>query len=593
MNASIGTKRRTLSLRTKVMSLVLLPLLLVVVLLVGLDIYESLRESRHSVEQQRQLLLEDKEAAVRNVVEIAVSAISPWVTAGEADARNVRQRAMQLIRGLTFGGDNYVFVYGYDGTNLVQPRQPEMEGTDLHSMRDAQGHHIFEDMLRIAKSGGGIYAYSWTNPETGNVERKYSYVEGIDEWGWIVGAGVYVTSIDEAMDAVEAAQAAYLHQSVWKSLLIGGATILVVALIAGVLVRRILLPIRQAGSAMRDIASGNGDLTRRLDAERDDEIGELAVQFNAFVTRMQQALLEVRSTSRRVHHSSSAIAQSSDELSSRTEQAAANLQETSASMEQITTTVAHSADAAEQANRLVQSTTGVAREGAQAMSQVEQTMTEIRGSSKQIEEIIGLIDSIAFQTNILALNASVEAARAGEQGRGFAVVANEVRTLAARSSDASKSIRALIELSARHTQEGSELVVRAGDTMREILESVTNVSSVIGEISAGAREQKAGISQVNTAVAEMDVMTQRNTQMVQESANAATDMQRQADRLRALIDAFELGEREGDEAIVEPEAGLGAMRRTATIKPSAKDQSQSQSQTEARRETLEAEWETF
>ncbi|WP_239495215.1 methyl-accepting chemotaxis protein [Salinicola halophilus] len=578
MNTSMEKKRRALSLQTKVMSLVLVPLLLVIVLLVGLNIVESLRESRHSIEQQRQLLLEDREAAVRNVVEVAVSAIRPMVSATDDAQPQARRRAMEMVRGMAFEGDNYVFVYGYDGTNLVQPRQRDLEGSDMRAVRDAEGHHVFEEMLKRAKAGGGIYAYSWPNPETGNVERKYSYVQGIDEWGWVVGAGVYVTSIDEAMSAVEAEQAGYLHRAVWKSLLIGGGITLLVALIAGVLVRRILLPIRQAGSAMRDIASGNGDLTRRLAVDRDDEIGELATQFNAFVARMQAALLEVRSTSRRVHHSASAIARGSDELSSRTEQAAANLQETSASMEQITTTVAHSADAAEQADRLVQSTTGVAREGAQAMSQVEKTMSEIRASSKQIEEIIGLIDSIAFQTNILALNASVEAARAGEQGRGFAVVANEVRTLAARSSEASKSIRQLIELSARHTHDGSELVGRAGETMRDILDSVTNVSSVIGEISAGAREQKVGISQVNTAVAEMDVMTQRNTQMVQESASAASDMQRQADSLRALIDAFELGGQDTS----EPRAVESSRHAPVVMK-----------RPEARHVPAESEWETF
>ncbi|MGC3873192.1 methyl-accepting chemotaxis protein [Halomonas sp. GXIMD04776] len=299
--------------------------------------------------------------------------------------------------------------------------------------------------------------------------------------------------------------------------------------------------IRQITHRIKEIAEGDGDLTARIDSKRKDEIGELAGQFNAFVTRVDQTLQSVRASTHGVHHAADEIAKSSQDLSSRSEQAASNLQETSASMEEITATVNNTAESAQQANQLVQSTADVARQGQEAMGQVEKTMDEISASAAQINEIITLIDGIAFQTNILALNASVEAARAGEHGRGFAVVAQEVRTLASRSGDASKNIRELIDTSVARTHSGAELVKSTGKTMQEIVNSIGRVTDVIGEISAGAKEQSLGIGQVNTAVGELDAMTQQNAAMVEQTNAAAGEMREQAERLNQLIASFRLG----------------------------------------------------
>ncbi|WP_245888705.1 methyl-accepting chemotaxis protein [Halomonas denitrificans] len=326
------------------------------------------------------------------------------------------------------------------------------------------------------------------------------------------------------------------------ALLIATLTLGAGLLVAYWLSHTITRPIQRTVTAMENIAAGEGDLTRRLDDSGRDELSELARQFNAFVARMQQTLREVRGTTYSVYRAAGEISQSSEELATRTEQSAANLQETSASMEEITSTVTHSAESASQANQLVQSTADVARQGEAAMEQVERTMDDINASSAKISDIITMIDAIAFQTNILALNASVEAARAGEHGRGFAVVAEEVRTLASRSSEASREIRQLIDASTAHTHSGAELVRSAGQTMKEIVESVSRVTDVIAEISAGAREQSSGIGQINTAVAEMDTMTQQNAAMVQQSSSSAGEMKDHAQRLSQLVDSFVLGE---------------------------------------------------
>ncbi|WP_129141426.1 methyl-accepting chemotaxis protein [Modicisalibacter coralii] len=341
--------------------------------------------------------------------------------------------------------------------------------------------------------------------------------------------------------------------------------------------------IRNVTARIKEIAEGDGDLTARIESTRRDEIGELADQFDGFIAYIDTTLQSVRASTLGVTTASDEIAKGSVDLASRTEQAASNLQETSASMEQISATVSNTSDAAQQANKLVHSTSDIAREGREAMQQVERTMDEINSSATQISEIIGMIDGIAFQTNILALNASVEAARAGEHGRGFAVVAQEVRTLASRSGEAAKSIRELIDTSVSRTQSGNELVKRTGRTMGEIVASIEQVTDVIGEISAGAKEQSQGIGQVNTAVSELDNMTQHNAAMVEQFSAASGEMREQAERLNALIASFRLSG-EVPEASSAPRLNAPQTAATGQARPVARRGAD---------ESTDEEWATF
>jgi methyl-accepting chemotaxis protein len=249
---------------------------------------------------------------------------------------------------------------------------------------------------------------------------------------------------------------------------------------------------------------------------------------------------EVRSSTDSITTASAEIATGNHDLSVRTEQTASNLQQAASSMEQLTGTVKQSADSARQANQMASSAAEVAARGGSVVSQVVTTMNEINASSKKISDIIGVIDGIAFQTNILALNAAVEAARAGEQGRGFAVVASEVRSLAQRSAQAAKEIKGLIGASVDRVEAGSRLVADAGKTMSEIVGSVQRVSDIIGEITAASSEQSDGIGSVNAAVTQLDQMTQQNSALVEESAAAAESLKDQAVRLSQAVGAFRL-----------------------------------------------------
>ncbi|MBY0235499.1 MAG: HAMP domain-containing protein, partial [Burkholderiaceae bacterium] len=324
--------------------------------------------------------------------------------------------------------------------------------------------------------------------------------------------------------------------------------LLVVMVLAGALMTTVIAAMLRSldgvRAALDEISAGGGDLTQRLPENGRDEISRIAASFNLFAEKIQRILLDVRSASNSITTASTEIAIGAQDLSQRTEQTAANLEEAASSMEELTGTVRQTADAALTANQLASSASSAAAKGGDVVNQVVTTMDEINNSSKKINDIIGVIDGIAFQTNILALNAAVEAARAGEQGRGFAVVASEVRSLAQRSAEAAKEIKTLIGASVDRVEVGSRLVAAAGASMSDIVSSVQRVSDIIGEITAASSEQSDGIGQVNSAVVHLDQMTQQNAALVEESAAAAESLKDQARRLTEVVSVFRLGEDE-------------------------------------------------
>src|SRR5574343_603558 len=344
-----------------------------------------------------------------------------------------------------------------------------------------------------------------------------------------------------------------------RNMIVGAMVLVVVlgALFAVLIGRSIVNPLREAVAAAGYIA--DGDLTQTIRVTRQDETGELLTAMQ----RMQEALSKLVNTVRQgaesVATASSQIAQGNQDLSSRTEQQASALEETSASMEEMSSTSQQNADNARQASQLAANASGVAVQGGDVVSQVVSTMRDINDSSRKISDIIGVIDGIAFQTNILALNAAVEAARAGEQGRGFAVVAGEVRTLASRSAEAAREIKQLIAASVERVEQGTAQADEAGATMNQVVSAIQRVTDLMSQISAASHEQSLGVSQVGEAVTQLDQVTQQNAALVEEMASAADSLKTQAQELVAEVDVFRLGEAKGD---AQP-LGVTTDRRTA------------------------------
>jgi methyl-accepting chemotaxis protein len=324
-------------------------------------------------------------------------------------------------------------------------------------------------------------------------------------------------------------------------------TVITVLLVAmAIVVGWILLLSRSIQRALAGIqgtlqqASESLDLTRRASVEGKDEISQTATAFNHLMARIAEVMAAVRDSVESVSTASTEIAAGNVDLSSRTEEQAASLQETAASMDELTGTVRQNTENARQANGLAQSSATIAVRGGDVVGEVVATMGEINASSEKIADIIGVIDGIAFQTNILALNAAVEAARAGEHGRGFAVVATEVRTLAQRSAAAAKEIKTLIESSVSKVETGTKLVDQAGSTMEEIVTSIKRVTDIMGEIAAASEEQSKGIDQVGQAVTQMDEVTQQNAALVEQAAAAAQSLNDQAKKLHRAVSVFTL-----------------------------------------------------
>ncbi|MFB8830407.1 methyl-accepting chemotaxis protein [Azotobacter sp. CWF10] len=378
----------------------------------------------------------------------------------------------------------------------------------------------------------------------------------------------------EAMTSLETHGARQLddYHANLRDFAIVGAIALAVALLLMLALRAVLMgfvvrPVHEAVGHVQRLA--RADLSQAIPVGSSNEIGQLLGALREMQESLVRIVGSVRAGSGSILVGSQQIASGNADLSSRTEQQAASLEETAASMEQLTATVKQNADNARQASALANDASGTAGQGREVVGRVVETMREISDSSQQIAKIVGVIDSIAFQTNILALNASVEAARAGEQGRGFAVVAGEVRNLAGRSAEAAREIKALIEASSRRVGDGAQLAEQAGRTMEEVVRSVHRVTDIIDEISAASHEQSEGIAQVNTAVAQMDEVTQQNAALVQEASAASASLAEQARQLEEAVAVFQLGAeppREAQQEIPERNDAAHQQRRPELAK---------------------------
>ena len=483
---------------------------------------------------ERSMIMVERQLGIRQTVETAhgiVVYFHALAGKGQMTEDEAKKRAIDTLKGLRYSGSEYFWINDMQPRMVMHPTRPELDGKDLSQNKDPTGKFLFVEFVNTVKAGGAGYVnYMWPKPGSEQPVPKVSYVQGFAPWGWVIGSGVYVDNVDAVM---------------WQRLVQSGvgALVLVALLLGlGLMIARSIL--RQLGGEPTDANAithrmAQGDLSVDISLRAGDD-SSIMHGIKAMRDNMGQIVSRVRHGSEAVATASAEIAQGNQDLSQRTESQASSLEQTAASMEELGSTVRQNADNARQANQLAQSASSVAVQGGEVVSQVVQTMREINDSSRRIADIITVIDGIAFQTNILALNAAVEAARAGEQGRGFAVVAGEVRSLAQRSAEAAKEIKALITDSVGRVEQGSELVDRAGATMQEVVASIRRVTDIMGEISAASSEQSEGVAQIGEAVQSMDQATQQNAALVEEMAAAATSLNSQAQDLVQAVAVFQL-----------------------------------------------------
>ncbi|MFN4115652.1 MAG: methyl-accepting chemotaxis protein [Inhella sp.] len=494
-------------------------LLLLVVAVVGLGGMASITAGLRTVYEDRTVALgqlaEVNRIALRNRILVMDVMANPAPTNVEKRDREMHensQRATELL-------------------DLYAKTQPTARERDLlKEYMAARKEYVEKGLERVMKAAreGDL-----SGANTGYEEGVSPLAPAVER----LSRELVKLQVDEAAQAYEAAQAQQSRSRIMAIV----ATVLALGLgafMAWWIASSITVPVYKAVQLAEAVAGG--DLTQRVEARGNDEVAQLLRALATMNEGLVSIVSQVRQAADSIATGSSEIANGNADLSQRTEEQASNLEETAASMEQMNATVKQNADTARAATQLATAASGTAERGGQVVGQVVTTMEEITASSRKIADIIGVIDGIAFQTNILALNAAVEAARAGEQGRGFAVVAGEVRSLAQRSAEAAKEIKSLIGASVERVESGSRLVGEAGSTMGEIVAQVRRVSDLIGEMDSASREQAQGIGQVSEAVNQLDQVTQQNAALVEEAAAAADSLREQARRMAEVVSVFRL-----------------------------------------------------
>ncbi|WP_376990025.1 methyl-accepting chemotaxis protein [Cupriavidus numazuensis] len=478
-------------------------------------------------------MIEERKSALKNIVDVAMSIIQKYADAaekGQINKDDAQRGALSQLRAMRFGDAGYLLITDTSTNVIMHPIKPELEGTNLRSLKDPNGRPIFRDGAELARSGGGYTSYLWPKPGHQKPVEKISCVGYFASWDWSISTGLYTDDIDEAF------RRSLLS---WSLLLVAMAGALSAVML--LIFRKIKQDLGGEPAYAVEIVGNiaNGNLTVDVNARSGDRDSLLA-SMGRMQKNLWSTLGRIREGADAITSAASQIAAGNTDLSARTEEQAVSLQQAAANIAQLTQTVKQTADNAREANALATNAADMAGSGNDAVLGMVASIREISSSSAAISEITGLIEEIAFQTNILALNAAVEAARAGQHGRGFAVVAAEVRSLAKRASIAAKEIKNLIESSVMLVQDSSKQAAEVTEVKERVKQAIRQVSDLVNEISAASGEQSQGIEQVNEAVHRMDEMTQRNAALVEQSAASAHSMFEQATNLVRSVSVFKL-----------------------------------------------------
>jgi len=484
--------------------------------------------------QTRDAIIAERQRQLSAVIDQAVSAIDRFHTAAEQHTMSeadAKQQAVAVVASLRYGADGYITICDSQAVIVINPLKPQITGKSMAAMTDAKGSHFYADIIAAAaRPHGGFVGYYWPKPGASVPIEKLTYARRFAPWDWTLFTGAYT---DDIHDTVMACALRWL------------AGIAVLGGLATAIMAFTLRSARQSIGGQIEFAVetahrvAEGDLAVDVPVEPGDT-SSLMYALRKMRDGLVSAVANVRESAGNIALGASEIAAGNTDLSNRTEQQASALLETVTNMNEMTGNVKHNAENATAAAKLASDAAGVATRGSSVVGDVIRTMRDISASSQKVNEIIAVIEGIAFQTNILALNAAVEAARAGEQGRGFAVVASEVRALAQRSATAAREIRQLIEASASTVEQGAGQVSAAGATMEEIERVVRQVNDILREISHASLEQSDGIEQVNVAVNQIDKVTQQNAALVEQVSAAAHSLNDQTATLREVIGRFRL-----------------------------------------------------
>ncbi|PWB34191.1 methyl-accepting chemotaxis protein [Pseudomonas sp. SDI] len=504
-------------------------------------------------------LYQAKAEKTRHVVETAAGVLAYYQgleTAGTLSREAAQQQALSAIRGLRYDQNDYFWINDLGPRMIMHPTNPKLDGQDLSGIRDPDGFALFNEMVALAKSAGaGRIDYRWPKPGASEPVEKTSYIQLFKPWGWVIGSGVYIDDL----------QAEFTRQ-VREASVLGLGIALVMALLVMLIARSITRPLQEAVEALATIASGESDLTRRLDTHGQDEITQLGQHFNSFTARLQQVVGQLLGAAQALERSASDVGSSAGQAQQRSEQQSQQMEQVATAINEVSYAVQDVAKHAEQASSEMSEAQGCAVQGQQSIhgslqridqlsgtiDQAVEVIQALAGQSTRIGSVLEVIRSIAEQTNLLALNAAIEAARAGEQGRGFAVVADEVRLLAQRTQQSTAEIQSMIE----HLQGQSEAAVKAidasslasrqtveqaneaGASLDAISHALQNLTALNASIASATLQQSHVVEEINRNVTQTADLSRETTQAAQQSSSAGVALNRLSEELVQLLRQF-------------------------------------------------------
>ncbi len=485
-----------------------------------------------------QTSLNIKREKIKDIVNSSISLLGTieeqYRTAG-LPAEEAQKKAAEYIRHLRYGdeGKDYLWINDFHPRMIMHPFVESLNGKDISDNKDPNGKKLFVEMAETCKRDGeGFVEYMWQYKDNKDkIVPKISYVKSFKPWGWIVGTGIYVEDVRESIESVTR-----------KVMAIFGMIILAGLTVAYFISRKISKPINTVIHRLEELANAEGDLTMRMEVEGNDEMGDISRVLNKFLDQFEHLIAQIVNTSRVLNLSVQEIARGNENLSQRTSEQASALQEIVSTLEEAATAIEQNAENTQLATSLVNDTSQKGSSGSQIVGQTVDSMAIMNDYSKRITEIVEIINNIAFQTNLLSLNAAIEAARVGDQGRGFAVVAGEVRNLAKMSADAARQIAGLIDESSSRVSDSVTLANKSGEALQGIVDAITDVTGIITEIAVASEQQRQGMNQVNIAISEIDQMSQQNMSLVEETAATSEEISNMVRELMSMVERFKIHE---------------------------------------------------